>query len=78
MLANGTNVTSPLSGCQLIPINAVASASSSANSENSGWLQGSSGCNNAIVSSDSYFCSTEYMQKIKCDDSFLPEHFGGD
>jgi len=63
-LANGTNVTSPLSGYQLIPVNAVASASSSADSENSAWLQGSSGCENAIISSNNYFYSPEYMQKL--------------
>jgi hypothetical protein len=39
-LANGTEVSAPLGGYQLIPVNAVASASSSANSENSAWLQG--------------------------------------
>lgn len=63
-LANGTNVTSPLDGYQLIPVNAVASASSGANSENSAWLQGQSGCYNAIVSSNNYFFSPEYMNKL--------------
>jgi len=63
-LANGTNVTSPLSGFQLIPVNAVASASSSANSENSAWLQGSSWCESATVSSNNYFYSAEYLQKL--------------
>ena len=62
-LANGSNVEAPLNGFQLIPVNAVTSASSSANSENSAWLQGSSGCENAIVSSNNYFISSEYMQK---------------
>jgi hypothetical protein len=56
-------VEAPLNGFQLIPVNAVASASSSANSENSAWLQGSSGCENAIISSNNYFISAEYMQK---------------
>lgn len=60
MLANGTNATSPLGGFQLIPVNVVASAASTSNSENSGWLQGSSGCENAIVSSNNYFYSQEY------------------
>lgn len=39
-LANGSKVEAPLGGYQLIPVNAVASASSGANSENSAWLQG--------------------------------------
>lgn len=59
-LANGTNVTAPLNGFQLVPVNVVASAASSANSENSAWLQGASGCPNAITSSNNYFYSSEY------------------
>lgn len=64
-LANGTTVEAPLGGYQLIPVNAVKSAASSANSENSAWLQGSSGCNNAIVSSNNYFYSKEYNELLK-------------
>jgi hypothetical protein len=63
-LANGTDIEAPLNGFQLIPVNAVQSASSSANSENSAWLQGSSGCNNAIVSSNNYFYSEEYLSML--------------
>ena len=63
-LANGTHVEAPLGGFQLIPVNAIASAASSANSENSQWLQGQSGCNNAIVSSNNYFFSEEYMTEL--------------
>jgi len=69
-LANGTNVTAPMGGFQLIPVNAVASASSSANLENSAWLQGSSGCENAIVSSNDYFISAEYMEKFNYTKAF--------
>jgi len=61
LLANGTSVEAPLGGYQLIPVNAITSASTSSNSENSEWLQGQSGCNNAIVSSNNYFTSQEYM-----------------
>lgn len=63
-LANGTSVEAPLGGFQLIPVNAIASAASGANSENSQWLQGQSGCNNAIVSSNNYFFSQEYMTEL--------------
>jgi hypothetical protein len=63
-LANGTTVQSPLNGFQLIPVNAVTSAISSSNSENSAWLQGASGCPNAITSSNSYFFSAEYFDKL--------------
>ncbi|TAQ90503.1 hypothetical protein B7494_g1192 [Chlorociboria aeruginascens] len=60
-LADNTTVEAPLNGYQLIPVNAVASASSGANSENSAWLQGQSGCLNAITSSNDYFYSNEYV-----------------
>lgn len=59
-LRNDTNVTAPLSGYQYIPVNAVSTASSSSNSENNPWLQGGSGCDNAVVSSNNYLSSTEY------------------
>ncbi|KAI9053563.1 hypothetical protein LZ554_002518 [Drepanopeziza brunnea f. sp. 'monogermtubi'] len=69
-LANGSSVAAPLNGYQLIPVNAVASASSGANSENSAWLQGQSGCHNAIVSSNNYFFSDEYMDKLESTEGF--------
>ncbi|KAG4432399.1 hypothetical protein IFR05_012109 [Cadophora sp. M221] len=69
-LANGSSVAAPLNGFQLIPVNAVASASSGANSENSGWLQGQSGCNKAIVSSNNYFFSQEYLNKLSATAGF--------
>ncbi|KAL7927865.1 histidine phosphatase superfamily [Trichoderma austrokoningii] len=59
-LANGTTVVAPLGGYQYIPVNTITSASSS-NSESSAWLQGSSGCNNAVVSSNNYFLSPDYL-----------------
>jgi hypothetical protein len=63
-LANGTSVEAPLNGFQLIPVNGITSAASGSNSENSAWLQGQSGCNNAIVSSNDYFFSQEYMNEL--------------
>lgn len=63
-LANGTSVSAPLNGYQLIPVNAVSSASSAANSENSAWLEGASGCNNAIISSNNYFVSDDYISTL--------------
>ncbi|KUJ22365.1 histidine acid phosphatase-like protein [Mollisia scopiformis] len=69
-LANGSSVEAPMNGFQLIPVNAVQSASTGANSENSAWLQGQSGCNNAIISSNNYFFSSEYMQKLNSTKSF--------
>ena len=69
-LANGSSVEAPLNGFQLIPVNAVTSAASGTNSENSGWLQGQSGCNNAIVSSNNYFFSAEYLSKLSSTAAF--------
>ncbi|CAD6448243.1 1700ed55-f897-4021-baa5-dd650d11d17f [Sclerotinia trifoliorum] len=69
-LANGTSVEAPLGGFQLIPVNAVSTASSSANSESSTWLQGSSGCGNAITSSNNYFYSDEYTRLLNSTKSF--------
>lgn len=69
-LANGTTVEAPLGGFQLIPVNTVATASSSANSENSAWLQGSSGCGNAITSSNNYFFSEDYENLLNSTKGF--------
>ncbi|KAI4596239.1 hypothetical protein KJ359_005746 [Pestalotiopsis sp. 9143b] len=69
-LANGSSVEGTLSGYQYIPINAVASASSSSNAENSGWLQGSSGCGNAVVSSNNYLSSSEYLSTLNSTNDF--------
>jgi hypothetical protein len=60
VLANGTTVTAPFNGYQLIP---VALVSAGTGSEDNGWLQDASGCANAQISSNNYFSSSEY-QKI--------------
>jgi hypothetical protein len=69
-LANGTKVNAPLGGYQYIPVDAVSSAASSSDSENSAWLQASSGCGNAVVSSNSYFSSEEYLTTLESTKSF--------
>ncbi|KAK6843306.1 histidine acid phosphatase protein [Apiospora arundinis] len=66
-LANGTSVEAPLGGYQYIPVKAVSTSSSGASStradaENNEWLQGGSGCGNAMVSSNNYFASSEYQK----------------
>lgn len=75
ILANGTSVEAPLGGFQLIPVNAVSTASSGANSESSTWLQGSSGCGNAITSSNNYFFSDEYTRVLNSSRSFYESIF---
>lgn len=68
-LANGTTVQTPLNGFQLIPINQVSAVVASA-SENTEWLQGASGCENAIVSSNNYFLSDEYLTLLNSTHGF--------
>jgi hypothetical protein len=60
-LRNGTTVTSPLQGYQLIPIEDTTSGSGS---EDNGWLQSSSGCASAVASSNEYFLSKEYQDLL--------------
>ncbi|KAI9763047.1 MAG: hypothetical protein M4579_000111, partial [Chaenotheca gracillima] len=57
-LRNGSTVQSPLNGFQIIPIHTVATGTGS---EDSAWLQGSSNCAKAMVSSNDYFTSEQYM-----------------
>ncbi|KAJ4320371.1 hypothetical protein N0V94_003445 [Neodidymelliopsis sp. IMI 364377] len=57
-LANGSDVSAPLNGYQLIPVNTIATG---AGSEDSGWLQDASSCANAKTSSNNYFESTQYQ-----------------
>jgi hypothetical protein len=71
VLRNKTSVAAPLNGYQLIPVNIVSSVSgTSGNAENTAWLQGISGCNNAIVSSNNYFISSDYMSLNTATNSF--------
>lgn len=58
-LRNGTTVSAPMGGYQLIPIHTVTSTGGS--SENAAWLQGSTGCANTLTSSAEYFMTPEYF-----------------
>ncbi|KAL1894945.1 hypothetical protein Sste5346_005632 [Sporothrix stenoceras] len=69
-LANGTVTESPFSGYQYIPVNIVSSAASASGSEDSEWLQGGSGCNNAIISSNNYFSSSSYLETLNSTKDF--------
>lgn len=60
-LRNGTVVSSPLNGYQLIPIDDITSGSGS---EDNGWLQSASGCALATSSSNGYFLSREYQDLL--------------
>ncbi|CAA9958157.1 histidine acid phosphatase protein [Pyrenophora teres f. maculata] len=56
-LANGQSVQTPMDGYQLIPVNTIQTGSGS---EDSGWLQDASTCQNAKTSSNSFFDSVDY------------------
>ncbi len=56
-LANGSTVESPMKGYQLIPLGLSESGTGS---EDSTWLQGTSDCAKAEISSNEYFTSNEY------------------
>ena len=66
-LANGTTVTAPLNGYQLIPIALVSAGTAS---EDTGWLQDASGCANAQISSNNYFSSAEYQKLLNSTKDF--------
>ena len=66
-LRNGTEVQPPLSGYQLIPVQTVMGGTGS---EDSAWLQGSSNCANALVSSNDYFNSAEYHALLESTQDF--------
>lgn len=72
-LANGTVVTAPLGGYQYIPVNTVTTAATSAGSESNAWLQGSSGCGDAVVSSNSYFLTPEYLSTLNTTHDFYQD-----
>jgi hypothetical protein len=69
-LANGSVIESPLGGYQLIPISVLATASPVSQPGDSVWLQGNSGCENAIISSNNYFLSQDYMDMSSSTASF--------
>lgn len=60
-LRNGRNVTAPMNGYQLIPVDLVASGAAS---EDSGWLQSTSNCAQAQISSNEYFMSEDYLSTL--------------
>ncbi|KAF1981284.1 phosphoglycerate mutase-like protein [Aulographum hederae CBS 113979] len=76
-LRNGSSVQAPMNGYQLIPIALVSSGSGS---EDNGWLQDATNCNNAEISSNSYFSSAEYDDLLASTSDFysnLTEYVNG-
>ncbi|EME43157.1 hypothetical protein DOTSEDRAFT_72514 [Dothistroma septosporum NZE10] len=66
-LRDGTNVTSPMNGYQLIPVDLVSAGTGS---EDSGWLQSTSNCAKATISSNDYFNSAEYLNDLNRTNDF--------
>ncbi|KAJ5765230.1 hypothetical protein N7520_004789 [Penicillium odoratum] len=66
-LGNGTVVDSPLNGYQLIQLQTTATSS---NSEDSSWLQGSTDCSKATVSSNNYYSTDSYNDLLNSTASF--------
>lgn len=60
-LGNGTVVTAPMNGFQLIPVNTVESGSGS---ENDAWLQSTSSCYKSELSSNEYFVTSAYNDTL--------------
>lgn len=66
-LRDGRVVQAPLDGYQLIPIQTVTSGTGS---EDSAWLQGSSNCAQALVSSNEYFSTSDYNDLLTSTSDF--------
>ncbi|KAI6816757.1 phosphoglycerate mutase-like protein [Hortaea werneckii] len=66
-LGNGSSVTAPLDGYQLIPIGLVDTGSGS---EDSSWLQSAQGCAKATSSSNNYFLSQQYQDLLASTQDF--------
>ncbi|KAJ5195567.1 uncharacterized protein N7498_009005 [Penicillium cinerascens] len=60
VLRNGSTIEAPLDGYQLIPMSQIESGS---DSEDNTWLQSTSTCYNAEVSSNEYFYSTPFQEQ---------------
>ena len=66
-LRNGSEVTAPMQGYQLIPLGVAESGSGS---EDSTWLQDTSNCAKAEISSNDYYFSEEYNDLLSSTKKF--------
>ena len=66
-LRDGTVITAPMNGYQLIP---VAITTTNTASESSGWLQSATGCANAVAASNEYFSTSDYTALLGSTASF--------
>jgi hypothetical protein len=66
-LANGSTISAPMNGYQIIPISLQTTGS---NSEDAGWLQSATSCNNAEISSNQYYYTQEYNDLLNSTGDF--------
>ncbi|KAF5862410.1 hypothetical protein ETB97_011684 [Aspergillus alliaceus] len=66
-LANGTSIQAPLNGYQLVPLSLTSTGT---NSEDNTWLQDTTKCQNARVSSNDYYSSTLYKDLLSSTKDF--------
>jgi hypothetical protein len=66
-LANGSTIDAPMNGYQLIP---VALQETNTGSEDAGWLQSATDCNNAEISSNQYYYTPEYTSLLSSTQDF--------
>lgn len=69
-LANGSTIEAPLGGYQLIPVSVLATTSPVSQPGDAQWLQGTTGCENAMVSSNDYFLSQDFLDMSAKTNSF--------
>lgn len=69
-LRNGSTVSAPLNGYQIVPIQQTTSGTGS---EDSAWLQGSSNCANALTSSNEYFSTNAFTSLLQSTQAFYEQ-----
>lgn len=69
-LRNGSTVTEPLNGYQLVPIQ---QSTTGTRTETSAWLQGNRGCGRASDSSRNYFNSTDFYTVSNASQNFYQQ-----
>ena len=61
-LRNGSEVSAPMDGYQIVP---VGETTTGAGSEDASWLQSTSDCGKAVLSSNEYYLSEEYTSLLE-------------
>jgi len=70
LLANGSTISAPMNGYQIIPISLQTTGASS---EDAGWLQSATACNNAEISSNQYYYTQDYNDLLNSTGAFYQD-----